>query len=383
MAEGFPGVLTLLEKEYATATDPAEREALESFRGPVVCHDCGGARLRPEARSVRFADRKIHEITALTIGHAREFFRAVTLDEEDQPIGAPLLAEISKRLEFLDKVGVNYLTLDRPADTLSGGELQRVRLATGIGSGLVGVCYVLDEPSIGLHPRDNQRLIDALRDLQQQGNTVLVVEHDEAMMRQADRLIDMGPGAGQHGGQIVAQGTPAEVAANPDFAHRSLPVGRAADRRPRQRGASTTKTRAITIEGVTTNNLKKSTRTFPLGALVCVTGVSGSGKSSLVNETLVQGGRPQAQWQRSQARPVQQPARRESDRQAGADRSIADRPHAAQQSGHVHRRVRRNSQSVRRHARGPAARLQGRPLQLQRQGRPLRGMPGAGQRRSR
>ena len=146
-------------------------------------------------------------------------------EEELQPIAQPLLGEIAARLEFLDKVGLEYLTLDRPAGTLSGGELQRVRLASGLGSGLVGVCYVLDEPSIGLHPRDNRRLIEALGDLQDRGNTVVVVEHDEAIMRQADWLIDIGPGAGPHGGRIVAQGTPEEVGANPDFAHRPLSYG--------------------------------------------------------------------------------------------------------------------------------------------------------------
>ena len=182
-------------------------------------------------------------------------------------------------------MGVEYLTLDRPADTLSGGELQRVRLATGIGSGLVGVCYVLDEPSIGLHQRDNQRLIDALRRLQEQGNTVLVVEHDEAIMRSADHLVDMGPGAGLHGGQIVAQGTPAEVARNRDsvtgrYLSGELSIAVPAERR------RTAKTRSLVIEGVTTNNLKNVEARIPLSALVCVTGVSGSGKSSLVNETL-------------------------------------------------------------------------------------------------
>ncbi len=187
-------------------------------------------------------------------------------------------------MHFLGKVGLNYLTLDRPADTLSGGELQRVRLATGIGSGLVGVCYVLDEPSIGLHPRDNQRLIDALRDLQSQGNTVLVVEHDEAMMNQADQLIDIGPGAGAHGGRIVAQGTPPEVCDNPSSitgqylsGTKSIPV-------PTER-RRVAKTRSITIEGATTNNLKNVSARFPLGVFTCITGVSGSGKSSLVNET--------------------------------------------------------------------------------------------------
>ncbi len=163
---------------------------------------------------MKFGDKAIHEIAALAVAKAREFFAAIKVAKEDRPIYEPLGTEITSRLEFLDKVGLSYLTLDRPADTLSGGELQRVRLATGIGSGLVGTCYVLDEPSIGLHPRDNQRLIGALRDLQSLGNTVLVVEHDADMMRQADHLVDMGPGAGAHGGLIVSEGSPAAVSAD-------------------------------------------------------------------------------------------------------------------------------------------------------------------------
>ena len=185
----------------------------------------------------------------------------------------------------MERVGVEYLSLDRPADTLSGGELQRVRLATGIGSGLVGVCYVLDEPSIGLHQRDNERLIGALRRLQQQGNTVLVVEHDEAMMRSADHLLDMGPGAGLHGGRIVAQGSPAEVVAEGTSITAKYLSGALSIEVPvRRRKAA--KTRSITIEGVTTNNLKNIDVRIPLAVFVCMTGVSGSGKSSLVNETL-------------------------------------------------------------------------------------------------
>jgi excinuclease ABC subunit A len=283
--KAFAGLLTMLEQEYVTATDPAKRERLEAFRGPVPCSECGGARLRAEARACTLGGKAIHEIAALPVSKARPWFAALEFAAEDQPIARPLITDIAKRLDFLDKVGVEYLTLDRPADTLSGGELQRVRLATGIGSGLVGVCYVLDEPSIGLHQRDNQRLIDALRNLQQQGNTVLVVEHDEAMMRAADRLVDIGPGAGLHGGRVVAQGSPAEVAADPLSitgrylsARMQIPVPAV-----RRRVA---KTRSIALEGVTTNNLKDVDLRIPLGALVCVTGVSGSGKSSLINETL-------------------------------------------------------------------------------------------------
>jgi excinuclease ABC subunit A len=209
----------------------------------------------------------------------------VKFDEERAPIARPLLSDIAARLEFLEKVGLEYLSLDRPASTLSGGELQRVRLASGLGSGLVGACYVLDEPSIGLHSRDNGRLIEALGDLQDRGNTVVVVEHDEAIMRQADWLIDIGPGAGSHGGRIVAQGTPGEVALNPaSITGRYLAGCEKIDVPTARRRIS--KTRSITLEGASTNNLKNVTVQFPLSAFICVTGVSGSGKSSLLNETL-------------------------------------------------------------------------------------------------
>ena len=281
----FTGVLALLEKEYAATTSEAKRQRLAAFRDQIVCAECGGARLRAEARSVRLAGSAIHQVTAMTVAAAGEFFQQLEFDEADRPIALPIVGEIGARLAFLDAVGLEYLTLDRPAGTLSGGELQRVRLATGLGSGLVGVCYVLDEPSIGLHPRDNQRLIDALRNLQTRGNTVVVVEHDETIMRQADWLIDLGPGAGLQGGRIVAQDTPDGVGRDPNSLTGRYLTGRARIPLPDQR-RRVSKTRSITIEGVTTNNLKGVTVQFPLSALVCVTGVSGSGKSSLLNETL-------------------------------------------------------------------------------------------------
>ncbi len=281
----FLGLLTLLEKEYVTATRAAKRERLEAFRAMVPCADCQGARLRKESLACQVGGRAINEVVALSVSDAGEFFKGLEWDEHQLPIAEPITNEIARRLVFLEKVGVEYLTLDRPADTLSGGEMQRVRLATGIGSGLVGVCYLLDEPSIGLHPRDNQRLIDALRDLQQQGNTVVVVEHDEAMMRQADHLIDMGPAAGEHGGQIVAQGPPDEVCRQADsvtaqYLTRERTIALPSERR------RTAKSRSLALEGAQTNNLKDVDVRFPLSALVCVTGVSGSGKSSLVGETL-------------------------------------------------------------------------------------------------
>ncbi len=281
----FPGVLGLLENEYEATGSDAVRRKLESFRAELVCAECNGARLRPEARSVRVAARAISELTSLTVRRVREWFDSIEFDEDELPIAEPIVSEITARLRFLDNVGLDYLTLNRPADTLSGGELQRVRLATGLGAGLVGVCYVLDEPSIGLHPRDNQRLIEALRDLQRRGNTVLIVEHDESIMREADWLIDLGPGAGRHGGLVVSQGDPDQVGRDENSLTGRYLTGAAKIPTPEKR-RRTAKTRSITIEGVTTNNLKDVTVQFPLSAFVCLTGVSGSGKSSLLNETL-------------------------------------------------------------------------------------------------
>jgi excinuclease ABC subunit A len=281
----LPGILTMLEKQYATETHEQRLDLLAGYRGLVTCPQCRGSRLRPEANFVRLGEKNVHEICCLAVSEANAFFADLTVDKELRPIADPLIVEIRKRLKFLIKVGADYLTLQRAADTLSGGELQRVRLATSIGSALVGVCYVLDEPSIGLHPRDNQRLIEALRDLQRQGNTVLVVEHDAAMMRQADRLIDMGPGAGAAGGQIVAQGPPEELCRDNRSITAQYLSGRQQIPRPAVR-RRVSKSRSLSLEGVATNNLRSIDVQFPLGVLVCVTGVSGSGKSSLVNETL-------------------------------------------------------------------------------------------------
>ncbi|MBI1249655.1 excinuclease ABC subunit UvrA [bacterium] len=281
----FQGVLIALEKEYVTTTRKKRLEQLGKFRGKLPCPACHGARLRPEALAVRVAGLNIHEIVRKSINDAREFFDEITFDEHESLIATPIVREISKRLTFLEKVGADYLTLDRAADTLSGGELQRVRLATGIGSGLVGICYILDEPSIGLHSRDNHRLIEALVELRDHGNTVIVVEHDEAIMRVADRLVDVGPGAGHRGGQIIAEGKPDVVADVEGSITGQYLSGRKKIDVPASR-RKIAKTRMISLEGATTNNLKDVAVQIPLGALVCVTGVSGSGKSSLVNETI-------------------------------------------------------------------------------------------------
>jgi len=283
--QGFLGLLLTLEGEFATATRATAREKLEAFRGSVVCPDCHGGRLRPEARACRVGGLAIHELTALPVGEARRFFDAVEFAEDQQPIAQPVVREIRRRLEFLELAGADYLSLDRPADTLSGGELQRVRLATGIGSGLVGIMYLLDEPSIGLHPRDNDRLIASIRDLQQQGNTVIVVEHDEAFMRAADWVIDVGPGAGWQGGRIVAEGTVDQIQQQSESVTGRYLSGQSSVPVPGKR-RRIAKARSIKLEGATLHNLRDVSVEFPLGALVCVTGVSGSGKSSLVAQTL-------------------------------------------------------------------------------------------------
>lgn len=296
LGEKVEGIFDLLNDEYQNGTSVSFRAVLDSCRGRVTCPACHGARLRKEAMNVRIGDQKrqdsmrartIQELTAMNVVEALDFFENLEFHEENEfPIAEPIVSQIIPRLEFLQQVGLGYLTLDRSADTLSGGELQRVRLAGGLGSGLVGVCYILDEPSIGLHPRDNQKLIETLRQLQRMDNTVLVVEHDDAIMRQADWIIDVGPGAGIHGGTIVAEGTPESIQNHPrSLTGKYLREQQKYSLRHKRRSVNT-RTRFITIENVTTNNLQGVTVDFPLNRFVCVTGVSGSGKSSLVNETL-------------------------------------------------------------------------------------------------
>ena len=280
-----PGLISILEQLYSQA-DESELTWLEAFRAPRPCLTCAGTRLRREALAVLLCGQSIADICNLSIDLALDWFEGLKLPEDQIPIAQPILAEMLHRLRFLVRVGVGYLTLARSADSLSGGELQRVRLATCIGNGLAGVCYILDEPSIGLHQRDNDRLIESLKDLQRLGNTVIVVEHDEAMMRAADLLIDMGPGAGTQGGQVVASGSPAEVAQHPTSltaaylrGERQVPPDRAR-RSPR-------KSKQIRLSGASLHNLKHVNLEVPLGLLVGITGVSGSGKSSLISRTLV------------------------------------------------------------------------------------------------
>ncbi|HEX2571274.1 MAG TPA: excinuclease ABC subunit UvrA [Polyangia bacterium] len=292
----FEGVIPSLERRLAeherrrreqSGGDSDSFEAYEEFHrymNQSPCEECGGTRLRREARFVQLGGRPLPELVALPIAEVHHFFVNLALDRRERMIGERILREITDRLSFLVNVGLQYLTLDRTAATLSGGEAQRIRLATQIGSSLVGVLYILDEPSIGLHQRDNQRLLDTLRRLRDMGNTVLVVEHDEETILAADHVVDMGPRAGVHGGQIVAQGTPAEIMQAPDSLTGAYLSGRTKIEVPRVRRPLSGKW--ITVRGAREHNLKNVSVRFPLGVLTCVTGVSGSGKSTLVIDTL-------------------------------------------------------------------------------------------------
>ncbi|HMN20828.1 MAG TPA: excinuclease ABC subunit UvrA [Ottowia sp.] len=297
----FEGILPNMARRWRETDSAVVREELSRYRSQLPCPDCGGTRLRREARHVFIGEgaqrRAIYEISHVTLGEARAWFDQLRLSGARAEIAAKVVREIASRLKFLNDVGLSYLSLERRAETLSGGEAQRIRLASQIGSGLTGVMYVLDEPSIGLHQRDNDRLIGTLRHLRDLGNTVLVVEHDEDTMRAADHIIDLGPGAGVHGGRVMAQGTFDEVAATPHSVtgqflrgERAIAVPRKRKPFPRQSaGAAATEPApagVLRVAGARGHNLRNLTVDFPVGLLTCVTGVSGSGKSTLVNDTL-------------------------------------------------------------------------------------------------
>ncbi len=287
----FEGVIPNLHRRYQDSESEFVKERLRHYMAAIPCPACRGSRLRPEALAVRLAARdgtrmNIAEIASLTISRALGFFGDLALDAERARIAAPVLKEIDARLGFLAAVGLDYLTLDRTSSTLSGGEAQRIRLATQVGSGLVGVCYVLDEPTIGLHARDNDRLIGTLRNLSRIGNTVLVVEHDEEMIRAADHVLDVGPGPGRHGGTVVAQGSVEEIATNPASLTGDYLSGRKGVPTPEMR-RDLAANGVVSVRGAAANNLREVDVDIPLGGLVVVTGVSGSGKSTLVNEILL------------------------------------------------------------------------------------------------
>jgi len=280
----FPGIITLLDKRYRETESEDSRAMLDRYMGTNPCSACGGARLKQTSLAVTVGGKNIAALTALTVEEAFAFLESLELSERERHIARQVLKEIGARLRFLQDVGLGYLTLERSATTLSGGEAQRIRLATQIGSGLTGVIYILDEPSIGLHQRDNQRLLQTLIKLRDLGNTVIVVEHDEDTIRSADFVVDMGPGAGESGGHVVAAGPVAEILAAPASITGDYLAGRRFIPLPDQRRIPAD--RRLEIRGARANNLKDLDVAFPLGLFTCVTGVSGSGKSSLVNEIL-------------------------------------------------------------------------------------------------
>ena len=282
-ATRFEGIVKGLERRYRESESEGTKEKIEQFMSLRPCPECGGARLRPESRAVLVGGTAIDEFCALSARRALEWLGEVELSETDRHIARLILREIDERLRFLENVGIGYLSMDRAAATLSGGEAQRIRLATQIGSSLVGVLYILDEPSIGLHQRDNSKLIGTLERLRDLGNTVIVVEHDEQTMRAADHLVDMGPAAGVHGGRVVAQGTAKQVERVKDSATGQFLAGTRTIAPPSKRRVPKG---YVEIEGATQHNLKDVDVKVPLGVLTCVTGVSGSGKSTLVNEVL-------------------------------------------------------------------------------------------------
>ena len=281
----FEGIIPNLERRYRETDSLAVREELSKYRATHACPACEGTRLRSEARHVMVGTRNLPQLSAMPLASSKAYFDELRLGGHRAQVADKIVSEISSRLQFLINVGLDYLTLDRSADSLSGGEAQRIRLASQIGSGLTGVMYVLDEPSIGLHQRDNDRLLETLKRLRDMGNTVIVVEHDEDAIRAADHVVDMGPGAGEHGGAVIAEGLPTDIVASPDSLTGAFLAGRRKIAIPAKRTEPDGE-RQLRIRGAAGNNLKSVDVDLPVGLLTCVTGVSGSGKSTLVNDTL-------------------------------------------------------------------------------------------------
>ena len=279
----FEGLIRNVERKYRETFSEASKAEYETFMRISPCTECKGQRLKPSALAVTFGDKNIHELTSMSVVNLFKFMEEVNLTQQQRLIGKVILKEIKARLTFLVEVGLDYLTLSRATSSLSGGEAQRIRLATQIGSGLVGVAYILDEPSIGLHQRDNDKLLSALKNLRDIGNTLIVVEHDEDTMREADFIVDIGPGAGENGGEVVATGTAKDIMKCKESITGQYLSGKLKIPVPKVRRKPTG---FITIKGAKENNLKNIDVSFPLGVMTCVTGVSGSGKSSLVNEIL-------------------------------------------------------------------------------------------------
>ena len=356
------------------------KERYEGFMRDVPCPECDGTRLKPEILAVtlsagKHGKKSIAEVAELSIADASDFLNSLTLGSRESAIAGQVLKEIQSRLGFLLDVGLEYLSLSRAAATLSGGEAQRIRLATQIGSGLVGVLYVLDEPSIGLHQRDNRRLIETLLRLKDLGNTLIVVEHDLDTIAHADWVVDIGPMAGEHGGRIVHSGPYEELLSNRESLTGAYLSGRESIEVPAIRRPIDRK-RQLTVVGAREHNLHEIDVSFPLGVLTSVTGVSGSGKSTLVNDILAVGAGQQAQRRKAGSRQAHQGQRPRPCGQAGAGGPVADRSHAAVEPGDLHRSVRQDPLAVRRHHRGEGPRLSAGPVLVQRQGRSLRGVLG-------
>ncbi len=371
----FEGVRPYIERRHREAESDTSRDRFEGYMREVPCPACLGSRLKPVSMAVTMGGKSIAEVCAMAINETADFLRDLDLTARERQIGERVLKEILERLNFLLDVGLDYLSLDRPSGSLSGGEAQRIRLATQIGAGLVGVLYVLDEPSIGLHQRDNQRLIETLVRLKDLGNTLIVVEHDEDTIRTADWVVDIGPGAGEHGGQVVLSGTVEDLLASPDSAtgaylsgRREIPVPEV--RRPRTKG------RELTVLGAKENNLRDIDVSFPLGLFVAVTGVSGSGKSTLVNDILYTSLAKQIYNARTVPGRHRKITGTRARRQGDPCRPVADRANPALQPGDLHRGLRPRAQAVRLDSGGEDARLPARTLLLQRQGWALRGVFG-------
>ena len=279
----FEGLIKNVERRYRETGSDSTKQEYETFMRVTPCQACHGQRLKPTSLGVTVGDKNIFEVTSLSIDNLQKFMQNLELSEQQLLIGKQILKEIRARVGFLKEVGLEYLTLSRSTGTLSGGEAQRIRLATQIGSGLVGVAYILDEPSIGLHQRDNDKLLAALKNLKDLGNTLIVVEHDEDTMRAADYIVDIGPGAGEHGGEVVATGNAEEIMQNENSVTGAYLSGRIRIPVPEVRRKPTG---WLKVLGAQENNLKNIDVKFPLGVMTCVTGVSGSGKSSLVNQIL-------------------------------------------------------------------------------------------------
>ena len=369
----FEGITVGLERRYANTDSDKTRERIEGLMALQPCPACGGARLRPESLAVTVGGLSIADYTQLSARAALEWIGSLELTETERAIAKLVVREVEERLNFLVSVGIGYLTLERAATTLSGGEAQRIRLATQIGSSLVGVLYILDEPSIGLHQRDNAKLIATLERLRDLGNTVIVVEHDEGTMRAADYLVDLGPGAGEHGGRIVAAGTPAQVIRNPASLTGRYLSGKVSIPVPEERRQGRGE---LVVRGAREHNLKGVDAAIPLGTLTCVTGVSGSGKSTLVNETLYRS--VANRLHRARSRPGAHDrieGLKQIDKVINIDQSpIGQDP--AVESGDLHRALRPHPSAVREDEGGASPWLSAGAVQLQRQGRALRGLQG-------